>query len=72
MLFRLVVQKYPELSGTIFQDQVNDFLLSEGAPQFPFDLSLAEIKAIGPIKINTKDMKQSIQSKKWPFITLIA
>jgi hypothetical protein len=45
MLFRLIVQKYPELTGTPFQEQVNDFLLSEGAPQFPFELSLAEIES---------------------------
>jgi len=39
MLFRLIVQKYPQLSGTPYQQQINAFLLSEGAPEFPFPLN---------------------------------
>ena len=39
MLFRLIIQKYQSLSGTDYQRQINDFLLDEGAAQFPFPLS---------------------------------
>jgi len=43
MLFRLIIQKYPSLSGTDYQRQINDFLLDEGAAQFPFPLSDADL-----------------------------
>lgn len=43
MLFRLIVQKYPALRGTIYQQQVNDFLMEEGAPQFPFTVTEADL-----------------------------
>ena len=38
MLFRLIVQKYPQLSDTPYEQQINAYLLSEGAPEFPFPL----------------------------------
>lgn len=43
MLFRLIVQKYAVLRGTPFQQQINDFLMAEGAPKFPFSLSEADL-----------------------------
>ena len=43
MLFRLIVQKYPALRGTTYQQQINDFLMEEGAPQFPFSVSKADL-----------------------------
>jgi hypothetical protein len=43
ILFRLIIQKYPELEGTTYQQQVNDFLLSEGASQSSFELNIAEL-----------------------------
>jgi len=39
MLFRLIIQKYPALRGTSYQQQINDFLMEEGAPAFPFSLN---------------------------------
>lgn len=45
MLFRLIVQKYPALAGTAYEAQVNDYLITEGADQFPFPLTLAELKS---------------------------
>jgi len=44
MLFRLIVQKYHSLTGTVYEQQVNDFLVAEGAPQFPFSLTAADLK----------------------------
>lgn len=44
MLFRLIIQKYPALAGTTYQQQINDFLLSEGAPQFPFSLTATDLE----------------------------
>ena len=44
MLFRLIVQKYPSLAGTAYEQQINDFLLEEGAPQFPFPLNMDDLK----------------------------
>lgn len=44
MLFRLIVQKYPSLTGTAYQQQINDFLLDEGAAQFPFALSATDLE----------------------------
>lgn len=44
MLFRLIVQKYPALVGTGYEKQVNDYLLNEGAGQFPFSLDLNELQ----------------------------
>ena len=38
MLFRLIVQKYLALRGTPYQQQVIDFMMAEGAPEFPFPL----------------------------------
>jgi hypothetical protein len=43
MLFRLIVQKYPAIMGTAYQQQINDFLLAEGAPEFPFSLSETDL-----------------------------
>jgi hypothetical protein len=43
MLFRLVTQKYPSLAGTAHEQQINDFLLAEGAPQFPFPLTAEDL-----------------------------
>ncbi|MGF7078836.1 hypothetical protein [Mucilaginibacter sp. UYCu711] len=44
MLFRLIIQKYPALTGTAYQQQINNFLLSEGVPQFPFSLTLTDLE----------------------------
>lgn len=44
MLFRLIIEKYPALAGTAHQHQINDFLLLEGAPQFPFSLTAADLE----------------------------
>ncbi|WP_147238702.1 hypothetical protein [Mucilaginibacter hurinus] len=44
LLFRLIIQKYPELTNTPYEDQVNHFLLGEGAEQLPFTLSLSQLK----------------------------
>lgn len=45
MLFRLIIQKYPALAGTLYENQVNDYLINEGADQFPFPLSLNELES---------------------------
>jgi len=45
MLFRLVVQKYYALAGTPYEEQVNNFLLTEGASQFPFSLTINELES---------------------------
>jgi hypothetical protein len=44
MLFKLIVQKYPELKGTAHQHQVTEFLIEEGAGQFPFDITPEELE----------------------------
>jgi len=44
MLFRLIVQKYPALRGTPYQQQINNFLMAEGAPEFPFSLSETDLE----------------------------
>jgi hypothetical protein len=44
MLFRLVVQKYPDLAGTVYEDQINAYLLKEGADLFPFTLTNSEMQ----------------------------
>jgi len=44
MLFRLIVQKYPSLNGTAYEKQINDFLIAEGTPQFPFPLTAEDLK----------------------------
>lgn len=44
MLFRLVVQKYPDLAGTVYEDQINAYLLKEGADLFPFTLTHSELQ----------------------------
>jgi hypothetical protein len=44
MLFRLIVQKYPSLKNTAYEQQINDFLIAEGAPQFPFPLNTEDLK----------------------------
>ncbi|AMR29974.1 hypothetical protein A0256_00350 [Mucilaginibacter sp. PAMC 26640] len=43
MLFRLIVQKYSALRGTPYQQQINDFLMTEGAPEFPFSLNETDL-----------------------------
>jgi len=43
MLFRLIIQKYPSLTGTPYQQQINDFLLEEGASEFPFPINEADL-----------------------------
>jgi hypothetical protein len=43
MLFRLIVQKHSALAGTAYQEQVNDFLIEKGGPEFPFSLSIADL-----------------------------
>lgn len=45
MLFRLVVQKYPGLVGTSYEEQVNAYLMNESADLFPFPLTLTELKS---------------------------
>lgn len=44
MLFRLVVQKYPDLAGTVYEDQINAYLLKEAADLFPFTLTNSELQ----------------------------
>lgn len=45
MLFRLIIQKYHSLAGTPYEDQINDYLINEGADQFPFSLTLTELQS---------------------------
>lgn len=45
MLLRLIIQKYPALVGTAYEQQINDFLSAEGVPQFPFTLTADEVKS---------------------------
>jgi hypothetical protein len=44
MLFRLIVQKYPSLSGRGYHQQINEYLLTIGVPQFPFTLTVEELE----------------------------
>ncbi|MGN6396693.1 MAG: hypothetical protein ACTHMI_14075 [Mucilaginibacter sp.] len=44
MLFRLVVQKYPDLAGTVYEDQINAYLLKAAADLFPFTLTNSELQ----------------------------
>jgi hypothetical protein len=44
MLFRLIAQKFPALTGTPYQQQINGFLVDEGAPQFPFSLTHTDLE----------------------------
>jgi hypothetical protein len=44
MLFRLIVQKYSDLAGTGYVDQINAYLLAEGADLFPFTLTNSELQ----------------------------
>lgn len=44
MLFRLVVQKYPDLAGTVYEDQINAYLLKGAAELFPFALTNSELQ----------------------------
>ncbi|MHB8206986.1 hypothetical protein [Mucilaginibacter sp.] len=44
MLFRLIVQKHHSLSGTPYQQQINDYLITEGAAQFPFSLTNTDLE----------------------------
>jgi len=44
MLFRLVVQKYPDLAGTVYEEQINTYLLKAGADLFPFTLTNSELQ----------------------------
>ena len=43
MLFRLIIEKYHSLTGTLYQQQINDYLLDEGASQFPFPLTQTDL-----------------------------
>ena len=45
MLFRLIVQKYSALAGTGYQQQINDFLIEKGGPEFPFSLSITDLNS---------------------------
>ena len=44
MLFRLLVQKYPDLAGTVYEEQINAYLLKEGEDLFPFTLTNSELQ----------------------------
>jgi len=44
MLFRLIVQKYSSLSGSGYRQKIIEYLLTEGAPQFPFPLTHEELE----------------------------
>jgi len=44
MLFRLLIQKYPDLAGTVYEEQINAYLLKEGADLFPFTLTNSELQ----------------------------
>ena len=43
MLFRLIIQKYQFLSGDGASQQINQYLLTEAAPQLPFTLTVEEL-----------------------------
>lgn len=43
MLFRLIIQKYDSLRASGYRQQLNDYLLTTGVPQFPFELTAAEL-----------------------------
>ncbi|QQL49970.1 hypothetical protein [Mucilaginibacter ginkgonis] len=43
MLFCLILHKYPDLAGTSYQTQVNDFLIDESGDRFEFELTKAEL-----------------------------
>ncbi|WDF79001.1 hypothetical protein PQ469_03145 [Mucilaginibacter sp. KACC 22773] len=45
MLFRLIVQKYASLTGSMYENQINDYLINEGADEFPFPLALTELQS---------------------------
>ncbi|WP_143822411.1 hypothetical protein [Mucilaginibacter pedocola] len=44
MLFRLIIQKYPSVAGTAYQQVIDQLLLNESASGFPFELNEQEIK----------------------------
>jgi len=44
MLFRLLIQKYPDLAGTVYEEQINVYLLKEAADLFPFTLTNSELQ----------------------------
>ncbi|WP_162996979.1 hypothetical protein [Mucilaginibacter kameinonensis] len=46
LLFRLIVGKYPELAGSAAEQQVNDYMLNEGAAELPFPLNEQELKTL--------------------------
>ncbi|MCR8557282.1 hypothetical protein KXD93_06500 [Mucilaginibacter sp. BJC16-A38] len=45
MLFRLIVQKYTSLTGSVYENQINEYLINEGAAEFPFPLTLTELQS---------------------------
>lgn len=45
MLFRLIVQKYPGIAGSVYENQINDYLINEGADEFPFPLTSTELQS---------------------------
>ena len=45
MLFKIIVQKYPDLGGTPYQRQVTEFLIEEGSDQFPFHINAEDLEA---------------------------
>jgi hypothetical protein len=53
MLFRLIILKYSDLAGTAYQTQINDFLLTEGAPEFPFPLTATDLENYWTEEIKT-------------------
>lgn len=44
-LFRLLVQKYPNLAGSAYEAQISNFLLQDVAEAFPFPLTRAELQS---------------------------
>jgi len=45
MLFRLIVQKYSALTGTDYEQRVNEFLINESEGLFPFGITYPELEA---------------------------
>lgn len=45
MLFKLIIQKYPDLAGTDYRARINEYVLTESEGQFPFSLSLPELES---------------------------
>ncbi len=52
LLFRLIMQKYPDVAGTPYQQKINEFLLSKDRSGFPFELTAADLEKLWTPEIN--------------------